>query len=285
MAELEPFAQSMTTCRPSSRRPSTEASSDRHHRSMSSTAAAGSAVGTARPSARAAAAPESPTTRPAGGRARPRGRPRPRRRASRPPAAKNLMPLSPNGLCEAEITAPGHVAGRRTPTRWSGSAPRRAPRRRRRPTVRPAGQGRFDPRPGRTRVATDDEAGPAPRPRRAREPRRDRGPRPARRSARRPGREHRRFRSAGTWPARLSLGVLRRLAGLLEAVLLAFLLPRVAGEEAGLLEVGAQLGVELDERTGDAVAQGAGLARGPAAVERGVDVVDLGRSRSGAAAR
>ena len=79
--------------------------------------------------------------------------------------------------------------------------------------------------------------------------------------------------------ARSALGVLRGLAGLLEAVLLALLLARVAREEAGLLELGAQLGVELDERPGDAEAQGAGLARDAAAVERGVDVVDLGGAR------
>ena len=73
-----------------------------------------------------------------------------------------------------------------------------------------------------------------------------------------------------------ALGVLRSLAGLLEAVLLRLLLARVAGEEAGLLERGPQLGVELDEGTGDAEAQRAGLAGDAATVERGVDVVGLG---------
>ena len=48
----------------------------------------------------------------------------------------------------------------------------------------------------------------------------------------------------------LPLGVLRSLAGLLQAVLLRLLLPRVAGEEARLLQRGAQLGVELAERRG-----------------------------------
>src|SRR4051812_27370315 len=73
-----------------------------------------------------------------------------------------------------------------------------------------------------------------------------------------------------------ALRVLPRLAGLLEAVLLGFLLAGVPREEAGLLELAPQLGVELDEGPGDAVAQGAGLARGAAAVEGGVDVVGLG---------
>ena len=47
----------------------------------------------------------------------------------------------------------------------------------------------------------------------------------------------------------------------------------------------AQLGVELDEGPGDAQAQRPGLARHPAAVDGGVDVVGLGRGRSPAAAR
>src|SRR5690606_4598105 len=58
-----------------------------------------------------------------------------------------------------------------------------------------------------------------------------------------------------------ALGVLRSLAGLLEPVLLGLLLPGVAGEEARLLEDGTEVGVDLDESAGDAVAQGAGLAR------------------------
>src|SRR6266542_2431841 len=59
----------------------------------------------------------------------------------------------------------------------------------------------------------------------------------------------------------LALGVLRRLAGPLEAVLLALLHPRVARQEAGLAKwqpVG--LGVHLQERPSDAVADGPRLA-------------------------
>src|SRR3954447_12092406 len=58
-----------------------------------------------------------------------------------------------------------------------------------------------------------------------------------------------------------ALGVLRGLAGLLEAVLLGLLLAGIASEEAGLLQRCAQLGIELDQRAGDAHAQRAGLTR------------------------
>ena len=67
---------------------------------------------------------------------------------------------------------------------------------------------------------------------------------------------------------RLALGVLRRLAGSLEPVLLAFLHPRIAGQEAGLAERQAMpLGVELEEGPGDAVADRAGLAGDAAALD------------------
>src|SRR5262245_44049620 len=49
----------------------------------------------------------------------------------------------------------------------------------------------------------------------------------------------------------LTLRVLRRLAGLLEAVLAALLLPRVTREETRLLQLRAQLVVEADESPGD----------------------------------
>src|SRR5688572_3828323 len=57
------------------------------------------------------------------------------------------------------------------------------------------------------------------------------------------------------------------------AVLLPFLLARVAGQEAALLERGAVAGVEHLERARDPVAQRIGLAGDPAAVQRGGDVV------------
>src|SRR5262245_50887083 len=79
-------------------------------------------------------------------------------------------------------------------------------------------------------------------------------------------------------PRRCSaLRVLRRLAGLLQAVLAALLLPRVAHEQPGLLEGRTQLVVEGHERARDAETQRAGLAAHAAAVERRVDVVHVGR--------
>src|SRR5687768_5158844 len=63
----------------------------------------------------------------------------------------------------------------------------------------------------------------------------------------------------------LALRVLRGLTGLLQTVLLALGGAGVTGEEAGLLERGAVIGVVLDERTGDREAQAAGLAGGAAA--------------------
>ena len=50
---------------------------------------------------------------------------------------------------------------------------------------------------------------------------------------------------------------------------------RAAGEEATLLQLGPQLDVEVDQGPGDGVAQGAGLAGDPAAVEVGEHVVAL----------
>src|SRR3954451_20441657 len=73
-----------------------------------------------------------------------------------------------------------------------------------------------------------------------------------------------------------ALRVLRRLAGLLEAVLAPLLLAGVAREQACLLELRTRFVVEGDEGAGDAEAQCAGLPAHATAVERGVDVVDVG---------
>src|SRR4051794_3628690 len=72
--------------------------------------------------------------------------------------------------------------------------------------------------------------------------------------------------------ARSALAVLRGLAGLLEAVLLPLRGARVTGQEAGLLEGRAVIGVDLDERTGDRETQRARLARNAATVQVGEDV-------------
>src|SRR3954467_4197566 len=84
-------------------------------------------------------------------------------------------------------------------------------------------------------------------------------------------------RPTGRVPLRRSaLGVLRSLAGLLQAVLLPLLDPRVTGEEAGLLQRRPVLRVELDQRTGDRQAQRTGLTGGAAALEVGAHVEHLG---------
>src|SRR4051795_7655394 len=74
---------------------------------------------------------------------------------------------------------------------------------------------------------------------------------------------------------RSALGVLRRLAGLLEAVLLALLDPRVTGEEARLLESRTVVGLDLDEGAGDRQAQRAGLPGDATTLEDADDVVLL----------
>src|SRR5690606_24249469 len=69
-----------------------------------------------------------------------------------------------------------------------------------------------------------------------------------------------------------ALAVLRRLAGLLEAVLLPLLGPRVTGQEAGLLQRRTVIGVDLHQRAGDRQAQRARLAADATAAEVAEDV-------------
>src|SRR3954452_7044687 len=107
------------------------------------------------------------------------------------------------------------------------------------------------------------------------------GTRPAqgRRSARRwRGRGPRRSRKGEprTRLGLLPLGVLRRLAGLLQAVLLALLHPGVAGEEAGLLQRRPRLGVTVDERTRDAESHRTRLTGDAAALDAHEHVVPVG---------
>src|SRR5262245_44558117 len=73
----------------------------------------------------------------------------------------------------------------------------------------------------------------------------------------------------------LALRVLRRLARLLEAVLAALLLARVAHEQPSLLQHRAGIAVERHERTGDTQPDRTGLTANTATRERGVDVVHL----------
>ncbi len=71
-----------------------------------------------------------------------------------------------------------------------------------------------------------------------------------------------------------ALAELRSAAGAFETVFLPFLHPRVAGEEARFLEGGAEGLVILEQSSGNAVADGAGLA-GHAAAGNAADNVEL----------
>src|SRR5215213_10239413 len=77
----------------------------------------------------------------------------------------------------------------------------------------------------------------------------------------------------------LSLRELEALARALLPVLLALLDAGVARDQAGVLERGAQVCVELDQGACDAVANRAGLARGSAALDVDQDVEFAGRLR------
>src|SRR5947207_7735869 len=70
-----------------------------------------------------------------------------------------------------------------------------------------------------------------------------------------------------------ALRVLRRLAGLLQPVLLALLHPRVAGQKACLLQRRTVLGVQVDQSTGDGQPQRTGLTGDPPTAQRRDDVV------------
>src|SRR5258706_8445101 len=189
----------------------------------------------------------------------------------RPPAANSLMPLSEYGLCDADTIAAGTsriaeqnaTAGVGTTPRSIAPAPAYAS-----PYMSAACSSGPD-----ARVSRPTMNGPSPRTRAA--------ARPSisaisvvssvRATPRMPSVPN----DSVTGTPGLALGVLRSLAGLLQAVLLALLLAGVAGEEPGPLERDAQLAVELGQRTGDAEAQRAGLPADAAAVDRRVDVVAL----------
>ena len=108
--------------------------------------------------------------RPGWSRARARSSPSTSMGSFVPRRLKSLMPLSPKGLCEAEITAPGAVAGLGHARRPRGSAARRGRRRRRPPRParrrrRPAGAARAagvaadeERRRGRTRTTARPRA-------------------------------------------------------------------------------------------------------------------------------
>ena len=206
-------------------------------------------------------------------------RPRRRRAASGRRAPKNLMPLSGVGLWLAESITPNRPRARavRYATAGVGMTPSRS-------TSTPAPAS-----PATTAASRNSPEARGSRPTRAsgRRPaalgggeRRQRSPRRVRRRDRqvrwRVARQvrvrdpanairaeqpaHRRANlrwSSQVTPGRLelALGVLRRLAGLLQTVLLALLDPGVAGEEAGLLQGRAVLGI--DQRSAPGRCRGA----------------------------
>src|SRR5580698_8197359 len=186
-----------------------------------------------------------------------------------PSRLKSLMPLSPKGLCEAETMAPGtwrRSAMAATP--GVGSTPRSM-------TSAPSVASPAD--------SAACSSGPE---RRVSRPTTKAGAGSMRAVARPRARASSAVNSSFATPLTpsvpkragaidLPLGVLRSLAGLLEAVLLRLLLACVAGQEARALQDGPVLGVHLAQAAGNAQAHGAGLSGDAATVNGGVDVVGL----------
>src|SRR3954452_6548042 len=199
-----------------------------------------------------------------------------------PPRANSLMPLSRYGLCDAEITAP--ITLRRwhsnattgvgtTPRRWA-TTPSLAS-----PATKAASSMAVD-----TRVSPPTTASHRPSPmgastRAAARPRSRANDAVRSRLAtpRTPSVPNFTATAGSTRPtSRSALGELLGLAGLDETVLLALLLPCVTGEQAGLLQGGARLGLHFGERAGEGHAHRPGLATDATTVDRRVDVVALG---------
>ena len=163
------------------------------------------------------------------------------------------------GAGRARSGRPARASARRRraaprPRRWSG-------RRRPPPPASPRWRGGHGRRPRRD-VEVPSRSARTPAAARATE-RASSGVRSALARPRTPSVPKRRPNGA----CRSALGVLGRLAGLLEPVLLALLDPRVTGEEAGLLEGRTVVGLDLDEGAGDGQAQRAGLTRDAATLE------------------
>ena len=71
----------------------------------------------------------------------------------------------------------------------------------------------------------------------------------------------------GILKSRSALGELRCATGGFETVLLSFLHSGVTGQEAGLLEDGAQLGIVLEQSAGQTMTESAGLSGNRRAAE------------------
>src|SRR4051795_280369 len=182
-----------------------------------------------------------------------------------PPRLNNLMPLSGIGLWLAEIITPRSASVRpvgcaiagvgRTPARSTSAPALDSPATTAASSISPLARGsRPTTATGRevpSRSASTLAAARATE-------RANSGVRSALARPRTPSVPKRRPMNDSLAPCGSALGVLRRLAGLLEAVLLALGDAGVAGEEAGLLQRRTVLGLDLGEGTGDRQAQGTG---------------------------
>ena len=208
--------------------------------------------------------------------AAPRSPPPPRRRACDHRRPKNLIPLSRHGLCEAEITAARSSPRRRTRIEAAGVGSTPASSASPPASADAGGERRLEHRAGLARVAHDQHLRPsrlasggrgaAERERQlggeqlAGDPANPVGPEqrllggsPSLTPVR--ARAPQRFENCGRLRAFLSPALRRSLRA------------RVAGQQAAPLELGSQLRVDLAERAGDAVANGARLAGDAAAVD------------------
>ena len=199
----------------------------------------------------------------------------------RPPTAKNLIPLSDQGLWLAEITAPGIRRSAHTQaTAGVGASPitsgRRRPRRD--PSVNADSIQRSRSR--RVSRPTTNPSDPPMRPRR----RPHRGHAPDRRRARRPDLARHRCRSGGSrGPMPCGAGQRFEYCGALRAFLRPYFLDSFLRSSRvrnpAFLSSGRISGIDVDQGTSDGVAQRTGLAGDAAAVDAAVDVVGLGQSR------
>src|SRR6185503_20152828 len=189
-----------------------------------------------------------------------------------PSPPRNLMPLSRYGLWEAEMTQPRSASSIEASTATPGvgmtPASSATPPAATMPSTRAASS--IGPLSRVSRPITIRAPGPATRAAAAPSDRAVSAVRSTPATPRTPSVPNSlRTASMGN---RLALRELRPLASLLQARLLPLHHARVAGQEPGPLEVGAEVLVSLDQRPGDAVAHGARLAGDAAAVDPGTDV-------------
>src|SRR3954466_15617995 len=183
-----------------------------------------------------------------------------------PERLKNLTPLYSGGLCEAEMTTPRSSASSATAGVGSTPATTAAPPAETTPRANASSSSTPD-----ARVSRPMKTFPAPIQSAAARPSRSTssGVTNFPTTPRTPSVPKYRLATRET----LTLRELRGLAGLVQAGLLALDLACVAREETLALERHAQLRVHLDQRAGDAVPDGSGLAGGAAAVDADAEVV------------